>query len=41
MNVYGTADGWSFWSWAGSGGGWKFEDMLNKGIDRGQLNAQC
>ncbi|PRP74051.1 putative glucan 1,3-beta-glucosidase [Planoprotostelium fungivorum] len=41
MNVYGTADGWTFWSWAGSGGGWNFRDMLGKGIDKGQLNQQC
>jgi len=42
MNTYGNVgDGFSFWSWAGSGGGWKFEDMLNRGIDKNQLNTKC
>jgi len=41
MKAYSTADGWSFWSWAGNGGGWKFQDMLGQGIDRSLLAQAC
>ncbi|PRP74816.1 putative glucan 1,3-beta-glucosidase [Planoprotostelium fungivorum] len=40
MNAFANADGWSFWSWQGSGGGWNLQSMLNAGINRNQF-SQC
>jgi len=34
-------DGHTFWSWAGSGGGWNFQSMVNEGIDTGKMSARC
>jgi len=34
-------DGFTFWSWTGSGGGWKFQDMLNDGIDTSGMSSRC
>jgi len=41
MKAYSNAQGWTFWSWNGSGGGWKFQDCLNAGISRATLGPAC
>jgi len=41
MKAYANSEGWTFWSWNGSAGGWKFQDCLYAGIDRSTLGPAC